>query len=224
MQQQKFYAFLFLFIFLLLVALSHILYRYFKWPSERSRKFLHVTGGLLALACPLVFETHWWVLILCVLSFIFLLFTYLRSLLPSVHQTTRKSIGSVIFPLPVYICFLAAEQSQDDLLFYLPVSFLTISDTVAELTGKKWGHLNTSLLYNQKTLVGSVSFAICSILLAVFWSTFFNYNIQQVFWISIVTSVAAAITEMFSSRGLDNITVPMIALACLYLLRNLNHI
>jgi len=83
MNQQKFYAILFLLIFLLLVGLSHILYRYFNWTSERSRKFLHVTGGMLALACPLVFESHWWVLALCMLSFTFLLFTYNQCSFPS---------------------------------------------------------------------------------------------------------------------------------------------
>jgi phytol kinase len=222
MNQQTFYAILFLGIFLLLLAFSHTLYRYYNWPSERSRKFLHVTGGLLALCCPLIFDSHWWVLILCLLAFLLLLFTYMRQLLPSVHLTYRKSIGSVIFPVPVYICFLAASQSHDDLLFYLPVSFLTISDTVAELAGKKWGRQPVFFLHNQKTLVGSAGFVICSLLLAVAWSTFFHYPLLQVFWISVITSVTAAVTELFSNRGLDNFTVPMVVLACLYLLRNLN--
>src|SRR5215212_2443736 len=122
MNRQIVYGVLFLSIFLLLVIASHVLYKFLDVSSENSRKFLHVSGGILALFAPMFFISHWWVLILCSLAFLLLLFTYIQQWLPAVHQIKRSSIGSVIFPVPLYLCFLIAENRNDDLLFYLPIS------------------------------------------------------------------------------------------------------
>lgn len=218
MNQQTVYAIIFLSIFLLLLLISHLLYRYLKVSSEESRKFLHVSGGLLALCCPLFFETHWWVLILCSLAFILLLFTFVKHWLPSVHKTKRKSIGSVLFPIPVYICFLIAENKSNDLLFYLPVSFMTISDTAAEWAGKKWGSRTMQFMNGQKTLAGSLAFAICGILISIVWGLIFHFTTEKIIMISLVTSFLAAITELVCIKGIDNLTVPLVTLLLLLLL------
>jgi phytol kinase len=214
------YVFIFLGIFLLLVVISHWLYRFLNVSSETSRKFLHVSGGLLALFAPLFFFTHWPVLILCISAFILLLFTYARHQLAAVHQTNRKSIGSVVFPIPIYICFLIATYSHDPLLFYLPISYLTISDTVAEWAGRKWEHRSVKLMEGQKTIAGSTGFALSSFVIAIIWGLIFKLSAEQILLISIVTSLVATITELISTKGFDNLTVPIMTLSCLLLLRS----
>lgn len=219
MSQQSFYAVIFLVLFLLLVLVSHLLYRYLKWSPEDSRKFLHVSGGILALCSPLFFKSHWWVLILCGLAFFLLLFTYIKHLLPSVHQTKRKSVGSVIFPIPIYICFLIAESKNNFLLFYLPVSFMTISDTAAEWAGKKWGSHSIQILKGQKTLIGTLAFAICSIFISVALGIIYEFPAKQIILASIAISLTASLAELVSTKGIDNLTVPLITLALLILLK-----
>lgn len=214
------YAFLFLSIFLLLVGISHLLYRYFRISPENSRKFLHVSGGLLALFLPLFFLSKLVVLLLCGLAFLLLLFTYIKNWLPSVHKTIRRSIGSVIFPVPVYICFAVAINKDDDLLFYLPVSFLTISDTVAEWAGRKWGHHSLPLMQGQKTIIGSLGFALSSLLIAMLWGVIFHLGPGQVMIMTMLTAFIATVTELISTKGWDNLTVPLITLGILLLLRN----
>jgi len=218
MGQQTIYAIIFLSLFLLLVAIAHLLYRIFRVSPEVSRKFLHVTGGILALCSPLFFRSHWWILLLCSLAFLLLLFTYIKRLLPSIHQTKRKSIGSVVYPIPIYFCFLVASDKSNDLLFYLPVSLLTISDTMAELGGKTWGMRSRKLMYSQKSIVGSISFAISALLMCVVWGVVFNLPLQEMIVLSIATTLMATITEVISTRGLDNITVPLVALVSLLFL------
>ena len=218
MNKQPVCAIIFLGIFLLLIGLTHALYRLFDVSSEYSRKFLHVTGGLLALTAPLFFTSHWWVFILCSLAFLLLLFTYLKHWLPSIHHIERKSIGSVVYPIPIYLCFLVASNKNNDLLFYLPISFLTICDTLAEVGGKKWGNKSRSLMYQQKTVAGSLSFAVSALAISIAWGTISNLTFLQFIFICTATALVSTATEMISTKGWDNITVPLVALACLLLL------
>ncbi len=217
--QQTIYAVIFMGIFLLLIAISHLLYRLLKISSENSRKFLHVSGGILALCAPLFFSSHWWVLILCSLAFLLLLFTYIKRRLPSIHQTERKSIGSVIYPIPIYICFLVAAQKNNELLFFLPISLLTVSDTIAEWRGKKRGMKSGKLMNGSKTIAGSISFAISALVISIAYGIIFKDSFSQILILSITITLIATITELLSTRGFDNITVPLITLLCLLLLQ-----
>ena len=218
MDQQALYGFIFISIFLVLTGISHALYRFFHVPSSISRKFLHVSGGLLALAGPLFFDSHWWVLGICMTAFLFLLFTYIKQWLPAVHDAKRISIGSVIFPLPIYICFFAAREMNNELFFYLPISYLTISDTVAELAGKKWGMNSLQFMRGQKTMIGSIAFAISAFIIAMVWGLIFKLEFQQLLLISILTTLLATFTELISTKGWDNLTVPAITLLGLMIL------
>ena len=218
MNQQIVFAIIFLGIFLLLVTVAHVLHSFFKLSAETSRKFLHVSGGILALCSPLFFTSHKWILILCSLAFLLLLFTYLKSWLPAIHQTKRKSIGSVIYPIPIYLCFFIAIQKQNHLLFYLPISLLTVSDTIAEFGGKKWGTHSRMLMYRQKTIAGSISFAVSALVISIGWGIIFKFPAQQIIILSITTTLIATIAEMVSTKGWDNITVPMVTLVLLLVL------
>lgn len=219
MNQQIVYAFIFLGIFLLLVIAAHVLYKFLNVSPENSRKFLHVSGGILALFAPAFFTSHRWVLVICSLAFLLLLFTYTMQWLPAVHQTRRSSIGSFIFPIPLYLCFLIAENRNDELLFYLPISFLTISDTIAEWSGKRWEGHSLRLMNQQKTLIGSTFFAISALLIATGWGIAFGLRFEQIILIAITVSLIATVTELISTKGWDNLTVPLITVACLLFLK-----
>jgi phytol kinase len=209
-------AFLFLSIFLALVATAHLLYKIAGLTTETSRKFLHVSGGILSMFAVLFFRSHWTVLFLCIAAFVFLLFTYVKNLLPAVHETKRRSFGSILFPIPVYICFLCASILHSDLYFLLPISFLTLSDTMAEWSGKKWGNRTTSFFNGQKTLAGATGFFITSLLLASAWIFLYKIGLNYG-WILILTcSLFSTLAELVSTKGWDNLTVPLTALACIY--------
>src|SRR5215467_4641860 len=110
---------LFLLLLLVLIVTSEVLHRYFGLSTEQSRKFLHVSGGLMCLLFPSFFHSHWWYLPLIVCSFLLLFVTYKMKWLPSVHQTKRSTVGSILFPLPIYGCFVAAQLMHNNLFYYL---------------------------------------------------------------------------------------------------------
>lgn len=202
---------IFLGILLVLIGISELIYRFFRLPAETSRKFLHVSGGLTCLLLPGFFSSPWWILALTSSAFLLLFATFLMKMLNSVHKTKRNSIGSVIFPIPVYFCFLAADILHNNLLFYLPVSLLAISDTSAEIAGTRWGHLTKQFFNGQKTLAGTMAFFVTALIICISWLSYFHLPIQSIIIGTLVISIGAALAELVTLKGWDNLTIPVIA-------------
>jgi phytol kinase len=220
MNSPLFWLFVFLAILPTLIGMTVLLHKYLKLPVEQSRKFIHVAGGLVCLLFPSFFTSHWWVLVLTLASFLTLFITYKRKMLPAIHQTKRYSLGSVLFPLPVYGCFLMAEINKDVLFFYLPVSLLAISDTAAEIGGTRWGAMSKQFFNSQKTLTGSVCFFITAAIVSFGWLHFgLHLPVADVLGIGLAVTLFATIAELITLHGWDNITVPAITILVLQLLR-----
>ncbi len=202
---------IFLGILLLLIGISELIYRVFKLPAETSRKFLHVSGGLTCLLLPRFFTSHWWILALTSSAFLLLFSTYLMNRLHSVHKTRRNSIGSIIFPIPVYFCFLAAETLHNNLFFYLPVSLLAISDTSAEIAGTRWGHLTRQFFNGQKTLAGTLAFFGSALVICFGWLSYYDLPVQKIIMGTLFISIVASLAELVTLKGWDNLTIPVIA-------------
>ena len=202
---------IFLGILLVLIGISEFLYRVFKLPAETSRKFLHVSGGLTCLLLPSFFSSHWWILALTSSAFLLLLSTFLMHTLQSVHKTKRNSIGSIIFPIPVYCCFLAAETLHNNLCFYLPISLLAIADTSAEIAGTRWGHLTKQFFNGQKTLAGSTAFFGSALFICLGWLWYYNLPLQDIILGTIAIAIAASLAELVTLKGWDNLTIPIVA-------------
>ena len=217
MNSQLLWLLVFLLLLVVLIGISELLHRKLKVKPEHSRKFLHVSGGLMCLLFPSIFNSHWWLLVLAVIAFSILLITYRKKLLPSVHQTKRYSLGSVLFPIPVYLCFLFAELQQNFLFFYIPVSLLAISDTATETGGNEWGHKTKQFFAGQKTLAGSISFFITAFLVCFIWLNFVTlFPAAEAIKISLIISISTAITETVTLHGWDNLSVPAVATVVLY--------
>jgi phytol kinase len=209
---------IFLGSFLLLVILTQLLYTFLDLQSRTSRKFIHVMGGVLALTIPLFIQSHWYVLVLCIFSLSLLAVTYFKKQLPSIHLVSRVSVGSILFPLPVYICFLVASKSHNMLLYYLPVSLLTFADAMAEVGGSKWGHNSISLFNKQKTLLGSLCFGVTALILSIiFVAVIFKVQLPRSVILILLITFTTTAAEMITFRGYDNLSVPLSALFILRL-------
>ena len=217
MNLQLLWLLVFLLLLVVLIGISELLHRKLKAKPEHSRKFLHVSGGLMCLLFPSIFDNHWWLLALVVIAFSILLITYRKKLLPSVHQTKRYSLGSVLFPIPVYVCFLFAELQQNNLFFYIPVSLLAISDTAAEIGGNTWGHKTKQFFGGQKTLAGSISFFLTAIPVCFIWLNLVAlFPAAEAIKMSLFISLCTAFAETITLHGWDNLSVPAVATGVLY--------
>jgi len=201
-----------------LMGITVLLHRNAGWSTEQSRKFLHVSGGILSLTLPLFFQSHWWVLALAVVAFGILLFTFLRRLMPAVHATKRNSVGSVLFPIPVYVCFLVAELQHSLLYFWLPVALLAFADTAAEIGGNRWGKYSRPFFGGQKTMAGTLCFGCTALLVCIIClRDLYAVDFTRATIVTIVITVATTLAEWRTLRGWDNLSVPATALLLLWM-------
>ena len=172
----------------------------------------------MCLLFPSIFTNHWWLLILAVIAFAILFVTYKTKQLASVHQTKRYTVGSLLFPIPVYLCFLMVEKADNNLYFYLPVSLLAISDTAAEIGGNLWGHRTAKFFKEQKTLAGTLSFLATALIVCFCWlNTVNGFTLNDVILFTLIISVCTAVTETVTLHGWDNLSVPAITVLLLLL-------
>lgn len=198
-------------LFFLLFALAEILYHFFKVKVELTRKFVHIGTGFLTLLFPVMLHNQWFVLLLCT-SFGIILIASLRfQFLKSVNAIERESIGSIAYPVSVYGCYLVFDYfNQQYLYFYLPVLILAVCDPLAALIGKKWpmGKYNNGR--DNKTLMGSSMFLLSAwiIIFSLFLLSGAELSTVKMISISLFIAIFSCITEAFSRKGYDNLTIP----------------
>ena len=147
-------------VFLLLFGITDVLHIFLKLKSSLTRKIVHVATGLIVLLFPFYFESHLSVLLLCAAFFILLIISILFKFLPSINKVERKTFGSILFPISIYITFYVYSVEGSLLFYVIPMAILAISDTIAELIGSafKWkpyktlGLTKTPVSYTHLTL------------------------------------------------------------------------
>lgn len=206
--------------FLSLFGFAEILYHRYKVKAELTRKIVHVGTGLLTLLFPLMLSNHWWVLFLCASFALILLLSLKFHFLPSINAIDRESAGSLAYPVSVYAAFLFYDLYDKHLVyFYLPILILAISDPVAALVGKKWPWGEYKMGADKKTLAGSIgflisAFAVCVTLL-VLLSGSEPISLGRLVIKSFGLALAGSIAEGITSKGYDNIAIPLAILGTL---------
>lgn len=206
-------------IYLTIFFLTELFYIKFKPEAEYTRKFIHISCGLVTMSFPAVFQSHWTVLII-ILSFTALLYISKKyNFLNAINGIDRESKGSVIFPIVIYISFLVFDILNDKIYFYLPLLIMFICDPVAALIGKKFNYKKYYNGADYKTLSGSIAFFIVADIISfalIYWLK--NYSTIKILFFSILISLITTITEAFSRYGTDNLLIPISAIILLYFL------
>lgn len=208
--------------FLGLFGIAEFLYHSRKVKAEITRKIVHVGTGILTLLFPLLLHNHWEVLLLCG-SFLILLLASLRfKLLPSINAIDRVSHGSILYPIAVYGCYLAYSYAHKGLImFYLPILTLAICDPVAALVGKRYPFGRYRIGASQKTLAGSFAFFIsCCVItiLCLYFRPTPYFSMESILPVVFLIATTTAAVEAMSTKGTDNIFVPMVAVLDLILI------
>jgi phytol kinase len=201
-------------LYLVLFGFTDLLYHRFNVPVGYTRKVVHILTGIIALTFPLYLNEIWQVALLCS-SFLGLMalsekFKWFKS----ITSIKRKSYGSWLFAISVLICFIAFTRWGIE-FFYLPVLILTVADPIAAIIGKKLNYKPLIILGQTKTIGGSIAFFIATILVSIGFSeivrSFIYYNLFSAGHYSyfILIALIATIAELFSTKGWDNLTIPL---------------
>ena len=206
-------------IYLIIFGLSEFLFVKANLKAEKTRKFIHISCGLVSLSYVLLFETIWPVLIITV-SFATLLYTSKKlNFLNSIHKVSRQTYGSYLFPLSLLFCFSVYLYLENSIYYYLPFTIMVISDPLAAIFGgvipiKKY---KSGKYY--KSIGGTFAFFMSASLIT-YLTIFFLFDIEvlKILLISVAVGIISSITEAFCRNGIDNILVPVVIVITMYLL------
>jgi len=199
---------------ILMLAFNELNYRRLKVKGEISRKFAHFAATVGVVPFPYIFSSHWYVLILAIIFSIALFVTKYTKQLESIHDIERKSVGSYLLPLSIYITFLMANLLDNKFVYILPMLILGICDPMSATVGMGMKKNNYQIrifgIPTGKSLFGSGAFLISSFVISII-ALYFNRGIfdLKTFGLALVVAVVSMLAEMFSRRGFDNFTIPV---------------
>ena len=202
----------------LIIAVGILLKRVFSISSESMRKFIHI--GV----------SNWWFIevnyftsigyaVLGPIAFIILnsLFTFLGWGKSLGMDDKKRNYGLIYFPITLLIFVILQFQGVvSSLSCTIAVMIMGYGDGLAALFGTKWGKKKLPISFATKSYLGglvmaSVSFLITFIGLVAFTSI----GLPTVLLVSVVVGILCCIAEAVTPFGLDNITVPFLALLIL---------
>jgi len=206
----------------MLLISNELIYRKFSPEGEITRKFAHFSSVLATLPFPYFFPSHWYILALAALFAVVLFSTRRGKLLLSIHGIERKSIGSYLLPIAIYVTFLIAELLDNKFLFILPILILAVCDPLAAILGMSNTHFNRRIriagITLNKTWLGTGSFLVSSFVISIlalyFYREVFDF---KTFWLAALVAVVTMFAEMISWRGSDNLSIPLSAVLVLVL-------
>ena len=185
------------------------------YRQELFRKLIHLTALVIPF-CIHVLIYPYNLIFLFSSTFILLVVDYCRLNFNFVKKIFNYFLSNVIrayeensFLSGTYmlLSFSAILLFFDIRLCIIAMSIAIVSDTVAAVFGIKYGKI---ILINQKTLEGSYSFFISTILILFFFN--YNLSIPVLFTISFLSTV----TELFSPTKYDNFTLPIVNVILLF--------
>ncbi len=187
--------------------------------GEITRKFTHCGGGLLALAVPALSLTAWQAMTLGLAISLLFVIAKRRDWLKSVDPIGRRaSWGSYSFPLGICVCYLGFLGHGHYAWYGISVLVLVFSDPIAMLVGTRWPMGRWRVWGQSKSLAGTGAFIASAFLIAL---TLLAWDGGAVHWSNLIgdaawVAIGAALAELLTPYGLDNVAIPAVALGMLY--------
>jgi len=204
-------------LFLIIFGVAEWGYVKLKIKVEITRKFVHVGSGLLCLTFPYYIINSWLVLLLSINFLVLLIISKKFDFLKSINNVDRKTYGSYLFPITIYVLY-SISIALDNLDFYfLPLLVFAISDPIGALIGKKYPIKKYTLFKQQKSLGGALAFFVSTLIISFGYFYCFLFIDVYTFLMLLTLSCVATLTEGLSFKGSDNITVPLAVALVLYL-------
>ena len=184
----------------------------FTYKDEILRKLIHLFDSIIPLSL-FVIQRETLLMILLPITVIFIFLDFTRHHISFIGKTYLFLFGRVtrniekqknnVTGATYYLlgCLLTVYFFEDISIIISSLLIMSISDSFAALIGKKYGHTK---IYNGKTLEGSFSFLVSTIIILSIFSV--NLSLHALVLISIIVTLV----ELFSFYRLnDNLTIPL---------------
>lgn len=197
----------YVFIFLV-IGISTVLQKKNVLKDEGARKFIHIGVA------------HWWIIamvffdnvyfaIIPPITFIILNYaSYKMNLIKSMERGGKGNLGTVYFPISLLILVLLTFTDVIGASTYIGAIGILImgyGDGLAAVIGKKHGKHPLAF---GKSFEGSITMFIVSFLVT--FVILIRYgSLASAVLVGLGVAIAGTVIELFTPKGLDNLTVPL---------------
>jgi len=208
-----------------LLAVAEWLSARAKMHPESSRQLVHVVVGVFVFLCRFIFQEPLYPLITGLLFIAVNLVTLRTGRFKGMHATNRVSYGTVYFPL-AFVILVSLFWYRDPVALQVAILLLAFADPLAAWVGHRYGRRSFILWHDLKTIQGTTAMFLGSGTLA-FVGLMVLIPLNggpSLPWIQLLAAVLllaalATVAEAQSSRGSDNVTVPLATALFVYLFR-----
>ena len=198
--------------------IGFVLYK-LRCPKTVTRKIVHILVGFEWIILYHFFcgGTHF--LAVCLLFLGLLILSHRKKLFPMIESDSDNSPGTVYYAVAMSVMALITLFLPDMIVpFGIGVFCTSLGDGFAGLLGQLITSPKNGKIYGSKTIYGTMyNFFICFIVAGVFNGKF---NLGMEFWQVFAIALFAAELELFTGKGLDNISVTLGAAFLCYLFIN----
>ena len=197
--------------YILLIFLISIIYKIFNPNNKEAiRKIIHIgIGPLIPLAKYLEVDQESALYFTGIVSLLILL-NYRYKLFPNIEDVDRKSFGTLFYCFSLFI-LIYLFWNKDPTSLIAGFFIMTFGDGLAGLIGKNSKSKSWYLLKQKKSLFGTITMFITSLVVIVGLAYFQKYSFNLNF---IFIAFIATVLEQFSIFGIDNFIVPISAAIC----------
>lgn len=211
-----------------LLGASELARRRLELPAEFSRKVVHVGTGVVIFFAPMWIDTTAPVLLVAVVFTLANIAAYARGWLPAVHHTTRRSYGTVYYPLALAILAPLLWHDAPEIVA-AAMLVLAVGDGAAGIVGElARAPRRYTLVGDAKSIEGSIAMFLATLAslhlaLAVYpdrsipVAALLASHPLLLFATLVAISAAATAAEALTPHGLDNLSVPLVTALLLYL-------
>jgi len=180
---------------------------------EFSRKFLHIMTGNIAFLLP-IFVTRE------IMAFVaagpFILLTFLMSPHTPIKKirgrTSAAGHGMGLVYYSITWTILAYLFFDDMVVIAIAILAMSYGDGFASVIGLKFGKKKYNVFGDEKSYIGSFAMLVFTFITTVIALLYYGIEISNfTILVLLLISFVAAIVEGLTPKGLDNLTVPFIA-------------
>ena len=203
--------FVFIFIYIFIIFFISIIYKRFNQNNKETvRKIIHIgIGPLIPLAKFLDIDQSSALYFTGLVSLLTLI-NYQSKLFPTIEDVDRKSFGTLFYCLSLFI-LIYIFWNKDPTSLIAGFFIMTFGDGFAGLIGKNFKSKSWFLFNQRKSLFGTMTMFITSLIVIFGLSYFQKYSFNiNIFTIALISTII----EQFSIFGIDNLIVPIAAAFC----------
>ncbi len=206
----------------LFIGIAEFIRQKLHWPQEHSRKLVHIAVGLLMFFAPMLLQSA---VPLVGMAVFFTISNYIgmkKGWFKGI-ESDRPSLGTTLYPLAFLILLLFFWENHK-LIIITAMMVLALGDAIAAFVGESVRHPHTFRLINEpKSLEGSTAMFLCTmfiVLSMLLWGPFRgNYphlSLVMALEYALLVALVSTAAEALSTKGSDNLTVPLFSAMLLY--------